>query len=112
MGPGLRIFGLVASQRPHRPRGLCLACLVLLGAALAAPWSGPALAADCPGDIGCTTCVARLGIPNRPPIIFCAIENQNGGCACFTWEEGGDIHCNNWGSCVYGGWQGGDPPRV
>lgn len=106
------ISTLKTFPRLHLHRGLRLVWLLILGLALSAPWPGLVLAGDCPGDIGCTTCVARFGTPNRPPLIFCSIENHNGGCACFTWQEGGDTHCNNWGNCVYEGWQGGDPPRV
>ena len=88
----------------------CCAVLLLL-ALTSLPL--PVAAQDCPGDIGCTSCLTRVPrdpLAERP--IICGLIWSNGGCACFTWFEGSTEHCQNYGSCIYTGWQGGPPPPV
>ncbi len=100
---------------PRRASSAAYWPLLLLALALAFTllFAPPAAAADCYSEIGCTTCSFRWSPAVGDFIVWCdLLSDANGGCACFTWFEGGTMICQNFGSCVYTGWQGGGPPPV
>lgn len=89
-------------------------CRVLVAATLlvAVAAGYPAAAQNCPGDIGCANCELRWLPGADEPFFLCRITFESGACACFTWIQGGAEVCQEYGLCLYTGWQGGDPPRV
>ena len=85
-------------------------CLLALAALAVLVPATPASAWDCYSDIGCTECRGRPS--GNVFLIWCGMGFFNGGCACFTWQTDTSVECQNYGSCLYTGWNGGGPPPV